>query len=264
MATTTKANLFIPQVVADQIATEYGNAIVVSRYFEQENNLVGRAGDTLTFPQFTYIGDAEVVAEGADYTPAQLTASTVSVKVEKVGKQVQITDEALNSGYGNPYGEATTQIAHAVAIKDDKDAIACLMTSTRTAEGSTLDNAILNGMKVLGEMALTNTVYCFCNSQEYYDMLGSQKFIPASQMLAEKVTKGVVGQYLGVNIIPTDTVTAKAPILMVQGAGKKVNKASFTAEQDRDLSNHTWLLDGTEHRVMYLYNASKVVKLSIA
>lgn len=52
MATTTKANLFIPQVVADQIATEYGNAIVVSHYFDQENSLVGKAGDTLTFPQF--------------------------------------------------------------------------------------------------------------------------------------------------------------------------------------------------------------------
>lgn len=52
MATTTKANLFIPQVVADQIATDYGNAIVVSSYFETENNLVGKAGDTLTFPQY--------------------------------------------------------------------------------------------------------------------------------------------------------------------------------------------------------------------
>lgn len=209
------------------------------------------------------IGDAEVVAEGDDYTPAQLTASTVSVKVEKVGKQVSITDEALNSGYGNPYGEASTQIAHAVAIKDDKDAISCLLTSTRTATGATLDGAILAGMKVLGEMALTNDVYCFCNTAEYYDMIGTKSFIPASQMLAEKVTKGVVGEYLGVKVIPTDTVTANAPILMVRGAGKKVNKASFTAEQDRDLSNHTYLLDGTEHRVMYLYNASKVVKLTI-
>lgn len=263
MATTMKANLFIPQVVADQIATDYGNAIVVSSYFDQDNTLVGRAGDTLTFPQFQYIGDASVIAEGGPITPAQLTCGTVTKSVVKVVKQVELTDEALNSGYGNPRGEATTQIGKAIALKDDKDAITELLTANQTAKDTTLDGAIVKGLKVLGEKALQNTVYCFVNTSNYYDMIGAKTWVPASEMVASMVTRGVAGQYMGVTVIPTDTVAVDAPILMIPGAGRKINKASFEFEYDRDLSNHTHLLDGSEHRVMYLYDESKVVKLAI-
>lgn len=264
MATTMKANTFIPQVVADRIATEYGNAIVVSNYFDTNTDLVGNAGDTLSFPQWTFGAQADVIDEADPITPRALSSAKVDAKVVKIVSQIELTDEVLNSSWGDPYGEATEQIGRAIAIKDDADAITCLLTASRTATGASLDKAILNGKRVLGEKGLNATIYCFCNTADYYDMLGAQAFIPASQMLAEKLTKGVVGEYLGVSIIPTDTVTAKAPILMIAGAGKKIMKAGFVAEQDRDLSNHTWLLDGSEHRVMYLYNDSKVVKLTIA
>lgn len=263
MAVTKKADLFIPEVVADKMATDYGNAIVVSSYFEADDELVGRAGDTLTVPQYNYIGDAEGLAEGEDGTPVKLTETTTTCTVEKVAKHVSLTDEALNSGHGDPYGEASTQIAKSVAIKDDKDAIACLLTATQTATGASLDVAITNGLKVFGEKALTNTVYAFVNSANYYDMLQAKTFIPASQMLAEKVTKGVVGEYMGVIVVPTDTVTANSPILMMAGAGRKINKAYFEAEKDRDIINFTNILSGVEHRGFYLYRPTYVVKLTI-
>ena len=113
MAITVKSGLFIPEVVGDQIATDYGKFITVSNFFNTKYDLVGKPGDTVKRNQFNYIGDAAVLAEAADDTPVALTSAPISVTIEKVSKQVQITDEAILSGADDPYAEAARQIAMA-------------------------------------------------------------------------------------------------------------------------------------------------------
>ena len=66
----------------------------------------------------------------------------------------------------------------------------------------------------------------------------------------------------GTYVVPTDTVTAAAPVMMLEGALKKEMKRDFLAERDRDLVNYTWLLAGSEHRVYWLMDATGAVKLS--
>jgi len=265
MATSVKADNFIPQVVGDKIATDYGKFITVSNFVDTSTELVGVPGDTLTRFQYEYIGDAAVLAEATDDTPVALKSNPIPVTVVKVSKQVQLSDELILSGAGDPYGEAATQIAQAIALKDDADAIAALLTSTVTGTGTTLAEAIVDGRKKLGERGMKLQNYVFVNSADYFDMLADNKnWIPASEIAADLVQKGVVGMYMGVNVIPTDTVTAKAPILMLQGALKKEMKREFLAERDRDLANYTWLLAGSEHRVMYLYDKTGAVKLTVA
>lgn len=46
-----------------------------------------------------------------------LKTATTKAKVKKAGKAVELTDEAMISGYGDPFGEATRQIQMAVASK---------------------------------------------------------------------------------------------------------------------------------------------------
>lgn len=265
MAISITTDNFIPQVVGDKIATDYGKFITVSNFLDVDTNLVGTPGDTLTRFQYEYIGDADVLAEGADDTPVKLLSNPISVKVVKVSKQVQLTDELILAGAGDPYGEAATQIAQSIALKDDADAIAALKTTTLTGTGSTLAEAIVDGRKKLKERGMKLANYVFVNSGDYFDMLADNKnWIPASEIAANLVQKGVVGMYMGVNVIPTDTVEVGAPILMLQGALKKEMKRQFLAERDRDLSNYTWLLAGSEHRVLYLYDKTGAVKLTVA
>ena len=265
MATTMTTDLFIPQVVGDKIATDYGKFITVSNFVDTSTTLVGRPGDTVTRYQFAYIGDATVLAEGADDTPVKLESTPIPVKVVKVSKQVLITDEAILAGAGDPYGEAATQIAQAIALKDDADAIAALKTTQLTGTGATLAEAIVDGRKKLLERGMKKANYAFANSSDYFDMLADHKnWVPASEIAADMVLKGVVGQYMGVNIVPTDSVEAGSPILMLEGALKKEMKRDFLAERDRDLTNYTWLLAGSEHRLMYLYDATGAVKLTVS
>ena len=269
MATTKTTDLFIPQVVGQKIATNYGRYITVSKFAIVDDTLVARPGDTITRNQFQFIGPANVLAEGAPDTPSKLESAPITKKVVKVSKQVEITDEAKLAGGDNPYGEGIDQIAMAIAIKDDMDAITELLTTTQTASGTTLARAIVAGMKVFGERGMKIPVIAFVHSTDYYDMVSDNaNWIPASEIAAELVQKGVVGKYMGANIVPTDTVQAGAPIMMLQGAFTKEMKRGFLAEKDRLLNNGTAsyvdLLAGTEHRVYWLSDVSKVVKLTVS
>lgn len=265
MAQTKKANLFIPQVVGDLIETNYLHYVTVSNFFDRDNTLEGNPGDTLTRNQYTYVGNADVLAEGVDATPVTLTSTPITCQVVKVVKQVELTDEAINSAANDPWGQAVEQISMSIALKDDADAVAALLTATQTATGATAAAAIVAGLKVLGERAMKMNRYCFANTSDYYDMLADHdNWIPASEISADLVQKGVVGMYFGLNVIPSDTVTAKAPIIMLEGAGEIESKAQFLAEDDRNLTNYTHLIAGSEHRVCYLKDATKVVKLTIS
>lgn len=269
MAQTKTSDLFIPQVVGQKIATDYGRFITVSNFATVDRTLVARAGDTITRNQFVFIGAANVLAEGAADTPAKLESAPITKKVVKVSKQVEITDEAIMAGGDNPYGEAIEQIAMAIAIKDDADAITELMTTSQTASGTTLATAIVAGMKVFGERGMKIPAICFVNSSDYYDMVSDYaNWIPASEVAAELVQLGVVGKYMGANIVPTDTVTAKAPVMMLKGALSKEMKRDFLAEKDRILNNGTTsyadLLAGSEHRVYWLNNVANAVKLTVS
>jgi len=51
-------------------------------------------------------------------------------------KAVEITDEALLSGYGNPVGETNNQLAKAIAAKVDSDAMDALRGASLIFDGS--------------------------------------------------------------------------------------------------------------------------------
>lgn len=269
MATTMTTDLFIPQVVGQKIATNYGRYITVSKFAIVDDTLVARPGDTITRNQYVFAGPAGVLGEAQPDTPAKLESAPITKKVVKVSKQIEISDEAKLAGGDNPYGEAIDQIAMAIAIKDDMDAIAELLTTTQTASGSTLAAAIVAGMKVFGERGMKIPVIAFVHSTDYYDMVSDNaNWIPASEIAAELVRNGVVGKYMGANIVPTDTVQAGAPVMMLRGALTKEMKRGFLSEKDRILNNGTAsyvdLLAGTEHRVYWLSDASKAVKLTVS
>lgn len=123
MALTKMAQMVNPEVMGDMINAKIEALLKLTPYAKVDTSLVGVPGDTKTVPSWNYIGDAEDVAEGVEVTPTQMTSSKTTFTIKKAMKSVSISQEAINSGYGDPVGQANTQLAKSIAGKVDNDVL---------------------------------------------------------------------------------------------------------------------------------------------
>jgi N4-gp56 family major capsid protein len=260
------ANLVNPQVVADLLEKQLTAAIRFAPLCKIDTSLQGKAGDTLTIPTYAYIGDAADVAEGADIPVAQLSATSVDVKVKKAGKGVQISDEAVLSGYGDPAGEAVDQLKTSIASKVDADIIGVL----RAIDGDMvyedsghLDKSILAaGLQKFGEN-IEGTKVLLCNSESYVGFLADSSWIPASEIAAEIVVEGAVGSILGCQVVISDRLTYNEAFVVKPGALGLLLKRDTLVETDRDIINKSTVMTADKHYAPYLYDASKAIQFKL-
>lgn len=146
MATTMMSNMINPQVMGDMIDAKISALLKVTPYAKLDTTLQGVPGDTKTVPSWNYIGDAEDVAEGAEVGLTTMTAATTTFTIKKAMKAVGITQEAINSGLGNPVGQAETQLSKSIAGKVDNDVLDAIYTATMYYAPSTLATIAYNGI----------------------------------------------------------------------------------------------------------------------
>ncbi len=136
MATTKLTNLINPQVMADMIEAKLDKRLAIIPFAKIDNTLQGQAGSTITVPKWGYIGSAEDIAEGGSITPSTMSSSSVTATIKQVGKAVELTDVAVLSGYGDPVGNAVSQIAKSIEEKIDNDCFDEALTGTLTFDGT--------------------------------------------------------------------------------------------------------------------------------
>lgn len=158
MATTKKSNIIIPEVMGEMINAKIEALAKLTPYAKVDTTLVGVAGDTKTVPSWNYIGDAEDIAEGGEVTPVALTASSTTFKIKKAMKSVGITQEAVNSGLGNPIGQAESQLAKAIVGKVDNDLLDAVNVSKNKVD--------LVSTKALCYDAIVNAVVKFEDEED--------------------------------------------------------------------------------------------------
>lgn len=260
------ANLFNPQVVGDLVEKKLVDAIKFSPLARVDTTLVARAGNTISLPAYTYIGDAVDVSEGADIPISQLTEAPVTATVKKAGKGVQISDEAVLSGFGDPMGEAIDQIALSIASKVDNDVLGVLAgigaPMTHTTKTSTLDaDDIADALVKFGEDIDGEKV--FLTSPADYNILRKAKgWCPASELSANIIIKGTVGEVHGCQVVVSNKLTASGNSYIVKpGALALYLKRDTEVEADRDIINKSTVITADKHYVPYLYDSSKAIKI---
>lgn len=259
------ANLFNPQVVGDMIDKKLVDAIRFSPLATVDTTLVGRPGSKLTLPSYAYIGDASVVGEGEDIPVAQLTQSTAEVEIHKIGKGVQITDEAVLSGYGNPEEEAVAQILTALASQADKEMLAVLegIGSEMTHTGDTVLTAdnVADALVKFGE-DIDGDKVLLCNAEDYNAIRKANDWVPASEIAANMVIRGSVGMVHGCQVVISNKLAGKPAFIVKPGALRLILKRDTLVETDRDIVNKSTVITADKHSVAYLYDASKAIKIA--
>ena len=259
------ASLINPQVMADMIDRKLVNAMKFTPLCKVDNTLVGRPGDTVTLPQYAYIGDAVDVAELVDFDISELTASTQEVRVKKVGKGVTISDEAVLSGYGDPVGEIGDQLVLSIASKLDNDVLSALNNASLIYPViSVTPNDVNNALVKLGE-DFEGDKYIFVSPATYAVLRDAKEWVPASEIAAQIVLRGVVGMIYGCYVVITNKITTTNTAYIVKpGAVALFMKRGTQVESDRNIVNKSTTFTADKHYVAYLYDSSKVVKLGAA
>lgn len=267
---TLKANLVIPEVIADLVETKLGDNITLLPLAEQDNTLEGQPGDTLKFPAFEYIGAASVVNENNPVVVGKLVAGTTQATVHKYAKAISITDEARLSGFGNPMDEAAKQLARSIdqGVDDELFSVLNAVNINRKFVSSTLgaDN-IADALVLFGE-DLTGPKILLTDAAGFAQLRQDADYIKASDMGQRMINGDVVGEIWGCQILITNkvknntTVKEKQHFIVKPGALRLVNKRGTLIEVQREPDYMRDNIFASKHCVAYLYDHSKVVAIT--
>lgn len=267
---TQKANLVIPEVIADLVESKLGDNITLLPLAEEDDTLVGQPGDTLKFPAFKFIGAATVVSENGEIETGKLEASTTSATVKKYAKGISITDEARLSGHGDPIGEATKQLARSIDQGVDNALFSVLNAAgvSRKHINVTISPDNLADALVLFGEDLEGVKVLVTDAAGFAALRKSDDYIRASDLGQRMINEGIVGEIWGCQImlsnkVKTDnTVKEKNHYIVKPGALRLVNKRGTLVEVQREPKYMRDNIYASKHCVAYLYDASKVVTLT--
>ncbi len=280
MAQTLLANIVNPEVMADMIDKKLTDLIKFAPLADIDYTLQGRPGDTITLPSWNYIGDANTLTEGSSLNTVVLSAGKTNATIHKVAQGVEITDEAVLSGFGDPLGEAASQLALAIASRVDNEMLGILHAIDangllyNTANNNTYPAAtdIISALELFGEDIEDGPTVAVVSPAVYTQMRtvsGASAWVPASEIAAGIAVRGVVGEFQGCQVMVSNKLKTSAAgagdiYLVKPGALRIFLKRDTLIESDRDILKFTTTMTASKHFVAYLYNAKKAIRIAKA
>ena len=275
MTQTKIAQLVNPEVLADMVSAKLPKMIKFTPLAYVERELVGQPGNTVTVAKWVYSGDAKDITEGEAIVPDQLTTDKSTMTIKKAGKGVEVTDEALLSGYGDPLGQAAHQIALAIANKVDNDLVAEAKKATQYVDDAPTTGTALDKALAVFEDEKDARYVALVNPQDAIALRADtvKEWVRGSEIGANIVVSGTFGETHGVQIVRSKKVEKGKGFLVKVSAVETdtddvakygafvINlKRDVEIEKDRDILKKTTVITGDEHYGVYLYDPTKVVK----
>ncbi len=273
--TTMIADLINPQVMSDMISAKVPHRLVVAPFAKVDTTLAGIPGNTLTVPQYAYIGDAVDIAEGIAAETVKLATSTTEVTVKKAMKAVELTDEAVLSGYGDPVGETNNQLAKSIASKVDSDAMAALQGAQLIYDGTASVikyTGVVDAIDLFDEEVNSDKVI-FVHPKQVTQLRKDADFISADKYTGDVVMTGEIGKIANCRVVPSKKVPLAdgayaCPIVKLNNdAESEADAAALTIYLKRDTNVETDRvslarktdISVDKHYAVALSNTAKVV-----
>lgn len=281
MATTQFSNMINPEVMAEMISAKVAKKIAIIPFAKVDTTLEGQAGNTITVPVFGYIGDAANVAEGTSIGASALTTTHQQFTIKKIAKGVDITDEAILSGYGDPVGEANRQLIMAISQKIDQDAIDALDGAAKyMASGYKISYAgIVDAIDMFEEEYNTEKVI-FVHPKQVSQLRKDADFLSADKYVNGNyiAVNGEIGKIANCRVVvskrvkenPDNTTYINPIVKLTYDAETEQETPALTiflkrnvmVETSRDIDKQINMIRASENYVVALTDASKVVRVA--
>lgn len=274
MALTKINDLVNPKVMADMISAKIEKKIVVAPFAKVDDTLMGVPGDKIVVPKYSYIGDAADVSEGDEVGTAKLVTTTTEATIKKAMKAVELSDEAVLSGYGNPIGETNNQLAMAIAAKVDNDAMDKLLTAsvTYTGTGIISYDGIVDAIDKFGEESNCRKVI-FVHPSQLTQLRHDEDFISKEKYTGDVLVTGEIGMIANTIVVPSKKVPMKdgyyvCPIVQIEAADETSDetpaltiyiKRDTNVETQRQSLKRVTDISADKFYTVVLSNESKVV-----
>lgn len=239
VTTLVNGDVFDPQVVSDMINAKVAKKAAMSGYIKVDSTLSGVPGSTITIPRWGYIGEAVDLAEGQPIDTTKMAFTTAQYGIKKIGKGVMLTDEAQLSGYGNPVGTATNQIALSINEKLDNDRVDVLYESKNVVDASTAAikyTAIVDGVDMFGEEEESRKVILI-HSKQKTQLRKDADFLAADKIGGELLANGAIGRIAGCDVVVSNKVKLEEGVYF-----NPIIKLDNDAETEDDLPAVTYFL----------------------
>ena len=274
MALTTSTNLVVPEVFGALIREKAIGKSIMLGLANVSDTLVGTAGDSVTFPKWNLLGDAQEMAEGDSINMEALTQSTQKVEIKQVGKGVTVLDRARLTSLGDPVEEAGVQIGDVIARKLDDDLITVAKTTplTSPASGATTitANDLDDALNLFGDEQDADTFEgIVIHPKLKNSFLSMAEFVSTENATVEKgngiVKRNILGTFRGIPVIMTtkgtyDSVTSKCQTLIIKkNALGLIYKREIFPEQQRDIEKKAWKLTADAMYAPALINDAGVI-----
>ena len=279
MATTQFSNMINPQVMAEMVSAKVAKRVAVMPFVKVDTTLQGQAGNSITLPVFGYIGDAADVAEGTSIGASALTTTHKQFTIKKVAKGVDITDEAILSGYGDPVGEANRQLIMAISQKVDQDAIDALDGATKYISlGNKISYAGIVDAIDLFEEEYNAEKVIFVHPKQVSQLRKDADFLSADKYVNGNyiAMNGEIGKIANCRVIVSKRVKENSdhtayfnPIVKLTYDAETEQetpaltiflKRNVFVETSRDIDKQINMIRASENYVVALTDATKVVK----
>ena len=239
VTTLVNGDVFDPQVVSDMINAKVEKKAAMKGYVKVNTTLQGVPGSEVTIPRWGYIGEAVDLVEGQPIDSTKMAFTTAKYGIKKIGKGVMLTDEAQLSGYGNPMGTATNQIAMSISEKLDNDRVEVLYESKNEVDASSAVikyTAIVDGVDMFGEEEDSRKVILI-HSKQKTQLRKDPDFTSADKFQAGVMVSGAIGRVAGCDVVVSNKVKLADGIFY-----NPIIKLDNDAETEDDIPAVTYFL----------------------
>lgn len=237
------------------VESKLGQRRKLTQFVDQES-VEGLQVGTFNVVTNQYIGDATVIAAGAQIPLSQMVQEKQAVTFEKLAKGVAVTDEEKKQTFGDPVGNAEDQTVRAIDGAAEGKLASLLDTASFSVQATAIDGqAVLDALAIMGE-GIEDAPYFLVVRPEDYATL--QKELKASD------NTSLQNAVYGANLVLSSRIAADTAFLIQEGAIKEVIQKSLDVEVERNAGKKQDEIYTDVIHAAFIQDQSKLVKIDAA